>query len=219
MGRRAKDMTGLQFGRLTVLRPTGTGRNGELWWDCRCACGRYTEVNGVALRRGRTKSCGCLAREVHAEIARTLHIRREPIVADVMLHKRLNGLFPCDDASAEVVRALGQGEIIRATVRKPRNVKFHRKFFALLQLVNDATDKWPNVEQLLVELKFRLGHVDTVQLSTGELVRLPRSISFAKMDDTEFAQFFDRSLKVLCEMAGDIDEDYLRESVLQELAA
>jgi Protein of unknown function (DUF1367) len=219
MGRRRIDITGQTFGRLTVLRSTGQDRRGEFWWDCRCACGKYTEARGSQLRAQRIRSCGCLARDVHRKIAKTLHLQREPIVADVMLVKRLNGLHPADDAAAEVVRGLGQGEIVRATVRKPRNVQFHRKFFALLQLVHESTDAWPTVDALLIDLKFRLGHVEPVQLSSGEIVRLPKSISFARMDDVEFHQFFNRAIRELCEMAGGIAEDDLRQAVLQELAA
>ena len=32
-------------------------------WDCSCDCGNQVNVNGSNLRRGITKSCGCLARE------------------------------------------------------------------------------------------------------------------------------------------------------------
>ncbi len=138
---------------------------------------------------------------------------------DVMLAKRLNALVPADEQSAELIRGLAQGEIIRAKVTRPRNLLHHRKFFALLQLVHSATDQWPSVDALLVELKFALDHVEHVQLSSGEVVRLPKSISFAKMDDLEFQQFYDRALRVLCELAGGIPEDMLRETVLQELAA
>lgn len=219
MGRPRKDITGQTFGRLTALHSTGRDRRNEFWWECRCACGRLHEVRGTHLRALRVKSCGCLAREVHRTVAKTLHLKREPVVADVMLVKRLNGLHAANDHSAELIRSLVQGEVVRATIRKPRNVQFHRKFFALLQLVHEATDAWPTVEALLIDLKFRLGHVESVQLSTGETIRLPKSISFAKMDDLQFSEFFNRALRELCDMAGGIREDDLRDAVLQELAA
>jgi hypothetical protein len=46
------------FGRLIVLKYMSYGQ-----WKCRCDCGRETIVSGVHLRKGTTKSCGCLAKE------------------------------------------------------------------------------------------------------------------------------------------------------------
>lgn len=60
------DLTGLKFGRLTVLKrvPSKT-RNAR--WLCKCDCGGETTVLGTTLRRGETKSCGCLKREMNRE--------------------------------------------------------------------------------------------------------------------------------------------------------
>lgn len=52
------DLTGRQFGRLTVLQKSCSTRNG-VKWECRCACGKTTLVFGASLRKGLTKSCGC----------------------------------------------------------------------------------------------------------------------------------------------------------------
>ena len=60
--RTAKDMTGLVFGRLTVLsRAANRGRQPA--WHCQCACGKTATVAGENLRKGRTSSCGCKRRE------------------------------------------------------------------------------------------------------------------------------------------------------------
>lgn len=55
---RAKDLTGLTFGRLTVLGPAGNSC-GKAVWRCRCSCGREVAVRGDHLRSGHTTSCGC----------------------------------------------------------------------------------------------------------------------------------------------------------------
>jgi hypothetical protein len=54
---------------------------------------------------------------------------------------------------------------------------------------------------------------------TGEIVKVPGSISFAKMDQTKFEDFYERALKELCAMAGGIDHASLRNEVLSQLAA
>lgn len=55
-----KDLTGLQFSRLTVLGP-GEKKG---FWQCLCTCGTKKGVNGYHLSHGLIKSCGCLRREV-----------------------------------------------------------------------------------------------------------------------------------------------------------
>lgn len=58
------EMTGKKFGRLTVLKKAEykTKARQAHWW-CRCECGNELIVNGSSLRRGLTKSCGCLRDE------------------------------------------------------------------------------------------------------------------------------------------------------------
>ena len=53
-----KDLTGLTFGKLTVIRYAGTNRSRNALWICRCTeCGKETVVSNAALRRQTT--CGC----------------------------------------------------------------------------------------------------------------------------------------------------------------
>ncbi len=66
---RVKDLTGEQFGRLTVLKRVGTAKNGNAVWECRCSCGRTVAVDGYRLRSAQVRSCGCLRREVARERA------------------------------------------------------------------------------------------------------------------------------------------------------
>lgn len=60
---RYQDITGLIFGRLTAQSYAGTGENGGAQWLCSCDCGSEKVANAAELKRGNTRSCGCLARE------------------------------------------------------------------------------------------------------------------------------------------------------------
>jgi hypothetical protein len=55
----AIDMTGQRFGKLVVLRRAPTP-SGEARWSCVCDCGGERVVQGGALRKGQTTSCGCV---------------------------------------------------------------------------------------------------------------------------------------------------------------
>lgn len=64
---RARDLKDQKFGRLTVIDRTddyvaSSGRH-YVRWRCLCDCGNITEVNGDALIRGKTRSCGCYKSE------------------------------------------------------------------------------------------------------------------------------------------------------------
>lgn len=48
----------LKFGRLTVEKYEGSGKDGIMWL-CRCDCGKYILSNLYKLRTGNTQSCGC----------------------------------------------------------------------------------------------------------------------------------------------------------------
>lgn len=57
-----KDRTGLRFGRLLVIKPEGKiGAN--VAWLCQCDCGNIKLVSAKRFGDGKTKSCGCLAKE------------------------------------------------------------------------------------------------------------------------------------------------------------
>lgn len=55
-----RDLTGLRFGRLTVLgASSGRTKSGNRLWQCRCDCGNPVETTREKLLSGSTGSCGC----------------------------------------------------------------------------------------------------------------------------------------------------------------
>lgn len=67
-----KDLTGMKFGKLTVLgiafkkprKPHGY----RIYWKCRCECGNCCDVLSDNLTRDHTLSCGCLLKEISHKI-------------------------------------------------------------------------------------------------------------------------------------------------------
>lgn len=57
------DETGNRYGRLTVVSRAGSTKGGMARWLCQCDCGGKKVVIGTKLRRGETRSCGCLEQE------------------------------------------------------------------------------------------------------------------------------------------------------------
>lgn len=64
------DLTGQKFGRLTVLRRTGTDKHSNVLWLCVCDCGNKKIVSSNHLRMGQCLSCGCLLKERMQDLGR-----------------------------------------------------------------------------------------------------------------------------------------------------
>ena len=61
-------MIGKRFGRLLVISEGDKGSGSSIRYICKCDCGTITKpIDGMSLRKGLTKSCGCFRREVAFE--------------------------------------------------------------------------------------------------------------------------------------------------------
>jgi len=63
MPRKAHDLKGRQFGRLTATEIVGKTKTGNYIWHCECECGSSKDVAAGNLCSDAIKSCGCLTRE------------------------------------------------------------------------------------------------------------------------------------------------------------
>ncbi len=55
-----RDITGMRFGKLVAIEPTGTAAGGSAIWRCLCDCGGQVCAPLHQLVAGYRKSCGCL---------------------------------------------------------------------------------------------------------------------------------------------------------------
>ena len=54
------NLTGKEFGRWTVVSFAGKEKKGKYMWNVICECGNKSTLNSNVLKRGLSKSCGCL---------------------------------------------------------------------------------------------------------------------------------------------------------------
>jgi hypothetical protein len=120
---------------------------------------------------------------------------------DIYCRVTETGLVPLDDMDWELKKHLKVGTDVRVRISQPRNIKFHHKFFALLQLTLDnlperlqAERNIYSIEALLASLKIDLGYFTTYKIGDGREVVKLRSISFAKMSQQDFERFYDLSI-------------------------
>lgn len=79
LSKSARDITNQRFGRLFVLGPIDRDTKGKIVWLCLCDCGNYSFPVTGSLLKGRSKSCGCLHKDLLASIFTSHGLYRHPL--------------------------------------------------------------------------------------------------------------------------------------------
>lgn len=118
-----------------------------------------------------------------------------------------NSLVPLGEEGHLAIRNLRFGQAVKASIVQPRNVKFHRKFFALLNLGFEywepAETAWngipaeKNFERFRKDVLILAGFHDVVVNIRGESRVEAKSISFARMDEDEFSRVYQAVFNVI----------------------
>lgn len=122
---------------------------------------------------------------------------------EILCRVTAQGLVPMYDSDYDEKKKLHEGETVMCSIRKPRNYEFHKKFFALVRLTFENLPERlvrmlsvRNEEDMLTVFKLDLGLFSTSWHCGRNVVKLD-SISFAKMDETEFQKFYDRCIDLV----------------------
>lgn len=119
------------------------------------------------------------------------------------------GLVPLGDDDYEQKRKLKLGETYSVEVKVVRNVDFHRKYFALIayawEFLNEQeAERFKDKENFRKYIEIAAGHCDVIfHPRLQEFVEIPKSIAFAKMDNTAFSDLYGRVKDVIFSIIGD----------------
>lgn len=117
---------------------------------------------------------------------------------DIWVVKGLNQhLIPDDETGRNYLKGIKAGEPLLVTVKKPRNIKFHRKFFALLNLAFDNQDRYDDFEAFRKEVTMRAGYWQEHIHVTGQSSFTAKSISFSAMDELAFSELYQRAIDAI----------------------
>lgn len=118
----------------------------------------------------------------------------------VLLKRTLAGLIPADAQAETLLKRVPLGATVRASIVRPRNMKLHAKYWVLCDLVATHHAELTTRDQVHEVVKLLTGWCDVVALrSTGEVIRVPRSISFAAMSADEFDEFYRKACDAVVE--------------------
>ena len=105
-----------------------------------------------------------------------------------------NIIKPLYQGDEEELAKVPKGAEVEIEIKKRRNIKFHKKFFALMNLCFNNQDHFEYPEPMRAYLIMKAGFYDMITAPSGKPMILPKSISFSSMDDIEFEIVYSRVL-------------------------
>ena len=141
-------------------------------------------------------------------------------MAEIYLRRTLAGLAPADDEAGTALRKIPVGSVVKADVRRPRSLQQHRRYWLLCSLVAENHEQLQTRDQVHDVLKLLTGLYTVVALkSTGEVLRVPRSISFGEMSQEDFDDYYRRACDAVVEhLLPGVQLNEVREEVLRLVA-
>lgn len=91
-----KDLSGMKFGRLTVIGRAPSSKYGHARWDCLCECGSRKTILSSSLISGKSTSCGCFQRERSTKTSHRIDLTGKRFNRLIVVEQE--GLTPRGDA-------------------------------------------------------------------------------------------------------------------------
>lgn len=134
----------------------------------------------------------------------------------IAMRRTFRGLEPVDP---NALRHVKQDEIVTCEVKRPRSIRRHNWFWALVttahhNLPEHLAERYPSADMLMDELKVRTGHAELRYTVSGERMVIPKSIAFHALDEDGFKAFCDRALALIAkDYIPGINPDDLRHEI------
>ena len=130
----------------------------------------------------------------------------------LLCENRIQGLVPLYPSDFDDKRKLRLGETYQVEVTNPRNVGFHKKFFAMLNVGHENTSLDMPFDTYRKYMIVKAGFFTAYQTPKG-IYYDPNSISFASMSQDEFEEVYSRVLDKVIEDVGLDREDVERQLI------
>lgn len=132
----------------------------------------------------------------------------------IILVKQGNGDFrPAYASDYESAKKIAVGELMEYETKKPRNLAFHKKCFALFNMVFDNQEDFNNIDHLRKYLTMKAGYYEKINTPTGVIYEA-QSLSFASMSQDTFDKFYSDLLDTIVKLYG-MDREDILDNVLE----
>jgi hypothetical protein len=128
----------------------------------------------------------------------------------LLLLNTSTGLKPLYDSDFEEKKKLKLNKEYWVEIRLARNPKFHKKFFALLNIGWQNSDLDMPFESYRNWITMKAGYFNAYSMPNG-IYYEAKSIAWSKMDEDEFQELYSRVLDKILEYGNFTKEDIERE--------
>ncbi len=131
--------------------------------------------------------------------------------------RKIGNIYQVDSGDDTSIK---NGEIVSAEIKRPRNYRFLKKYFAL---INYAYSIWTpeereykgipaekNIDRFREDITIMAGHYEMVITVKNEIRYIAKSISFGSMDENKFEQLYSKTIDVLLKH---VFSNYTREDI------
>lgn len=125
----------------------------------------------------------------------------------INLIKQGQVLIPATPSDEDKIASIKNGQFLEADIKQKRNLKFHRKFFAMLNIGFEAFEPEQqdykgqvavkNFDRFRKDVIILAGFYDATYDIQGNLKLEAHSISFGKMSEDEFNKVYNACCNVL----------------------
>ncbi len=124
----------------------------------------------------------------------------------IRVYSRGDTIVAFDDEASQAMKKFPVGEMLELEISRPRNGKFHKKFFAMLNIIVQNYHENITVNDVLTHVKSELNYWDAVMVGNSHHKRY-KSIAFANMDEDSFSEFYNRAVDVCLKLVPIDKED------------
>jgi len=124
----------------------------------------------------------------------------------------LSGLVPLYPADLEEKKRLKLGTEYEVEIKHPRNIGFHKKFFALVNIGHQNTSLEMPFETYRRYVIMKAGYFKVYNTGKGSYYEA-ESISFANMDQIQFEEVYSRVLDIIIKDLG-VSKDEIEETLI-----
>lgn len=124
-------------------------------------------------------------------------------------------LLPANKEAIKKLNKVKVGDSVLIDYKAKRNPLFHRKGFALLNLIFQNQDRYTNLEDLRVEFRLKAGFYSEHITTKGKLIYIPKSMSFAEMDENEFEELYSKFIDIALQHFVTMNKQELEDAVLR----
>lgn len=113
-----------------------------------------------------------------------------------------NSFKVAHESDYEKLKKIKIGKTVLCKITQKRNIKFHNKFFALINLVYQNQEHYNNIDHLRKDLIINAGFYAERTTFDGQIIQDAKSISFSKMNQEEFNELYNRVIDVIVKEFG-----------------